>query len=251
MATAKRRVVPLALAISALGLVLLAQVAGASHPRPKGATPIRVPLVPAYAQCTASNRTHGPPLSFPSCNSPSQTSSYLTVGTPDANSAAANSSGFVRVTAIPGTPGPPDDTDILFAAEVTDVRCTGPTTTCGNVNATGGPDYTGALQTILVLRLTDHFNGVTGGSFSEPGTVIDVPFPVDMPCANTAATSTGGLCGINVSLDAITFPGIATNMSARRAVTEIAQIQVFDGGADGDVSTEGNSLFAVEGIFIP
>ena len=40
------------------------------YPRPKGATPISAPLVPAYTQCTAPNRTHGPALAFPSCSPP-------------------------------------------------------------------------------------------------------------------------------------------------------------------------------------
>ena len=37
-----------------------------SYPRPRGASPLRVSLVPAYQACTAPNRTHGSPLSFPS-----------------------------------------------------------------------------------------------------------------------------------------------------------------------------------------
>ena len=41
-----------------------------THVRPAGATPFRVPLVPAAKHCTAPNRTHGPPLAFPSCNPP-------------------------------------------------------------------------------------------------------------------------------------------------------------------------------------
>src|SRR5262245_4192760 len=53
--------------------------------RPRGATPLRAALVPAYNACTASNRTHGPALAFPSCNPPVRSSSVLTVGTPDAN----------------------------------------------------------------------------------------------------------------------------------------------------------------------
>ena len=36
------------------------------HARPKGATPLRVALVPAYSACASPNRTHGPPLAFPS-----------------------------------------------------------------------------------------------------------------------------------------------------------------------------------------
>ena len=64
------------------------------YPRPKGATPLRVPFVPAFKACAApGNRTHGSPLAFPSCAPPVQESNYLTVGTPDANGAAANSVG--------------------------------------------------------------------------------------------------------------------------------------------------------------
>ena len=47
--------------------------------------PLRVALVPAYEACTSPNRTHGPPLAHPSCNPPTQRSSVLTIGTPDAN----------------------------------------------------------------------------------------------------------------------------------------------------------------------
>ena len=43
-----------------------------AYPRPVGATPLRVSLVTAYDECTAPNRTHGPPLDSPSCNPPTQ-----------------------------------------------------------------------------------------------------------------------------------------------------------------------------------
>ena len=36
-----------------------------AYPRPKGATPTRVSLALAYNQCSATDRTHGPPLAFP------------------------------------------------------------------------------------------------------------------------------------------------------------------------------------------
>ena len=107
MATAKRRMVlPLALAVGAMGLMVMTSIAGASHPRPQGATPLRVPLVPAFNQCAAANRTHGPPLAFPSCNPPVPGSNFVTVGTPDANGAPAKSQGFVKV-AVRTNPGPP------------------------------------------------------------------------------------------------------------------------------------------------
>src|SRR5437667_8063465 len=80
MSMKRKMVLPLALALGALGLMVMAQMASATHPRPKGATPLRVSTVPAFKQCTAPNRTHGLPLGFPSCNPPVQTSNYLTVG---------------------------------------------------------------------------------------------------------------------------------------------------------------------------
>ena len=81
---------PMAAVMAVLGTMVVAQVANAAHPRPKGATPIAASMVPAYNACAAPNRTHGPPLAFPSCNPPVQSSTAITVGSPDANGAAAN-----------------------------------------------------------------------------------------------------------------------------------------------------------------
>ena len=78
------------------------------YPHPKGASPMRVPLVPAFDECTAPNTAHGPPLAFGSCGPPAQSSPYLTIGTPDSNGQPADSvaqatykvlSGDVRLTA--------------------------------------------------------------------------------------------------------------------------------------------------------
>jgi hypothetical protein len=252
MATAKRRVVPLALAISALGLVVLTQVASASHPRPKGASPIRVPLVVAFNSCPAPNRTHGPSLAFPSCNPPGQTSNYVTVGTPDANGAAANSVGFVKLTAIADVPGPPEGSDLVLKAQITDVRCKpgGGTFACGSANAADGPDYTGELQFNPTVRLTDHFNAVSPGGGADPATVIDIPFPVNIPCSATIDTSVGALCSIDTTFEAVK-PGSITRMEGKRAVIELNQIEVIDGGSDGSLGTLPNTLFADQGIFIP
>ena len=53
------------------------------YPRPKGATPMRASLVPAYNQCTSPNRGHGAPSARGrSCNPPGQASGFLTVGHP-------------------------------------------------------------------------------------------------------------------------------------------------------------------------
>ena len=40
------------------------------YPRPKGATPLRVSLVPAFAACTSANMIHGPALEHPRLQPP-------------------------------------------------------------------------------------------------------------------------------------------------------------------------------------
>ena len=92
------------------------------YPRPKGASPVRVPLVPAIQGVSRHRRTsiepHGPPLEHVSCNPPRQQSATLTVGTPDANGHQAESDGFVNAVAtVLGNPGTPaDEADVNIVA---------------------------------------------------------------------------------------------------------------------------------------
>ena len=248
MTIRKRMVLPLALALGAVGLMVMASMASATHPRPKGATPLRVSVVPAFNQCTTPNRTHGPPLAFPSCNPPVQSSNSITVGTPDANGAPANSEGFVKLEVFVGVPGPPDDSDVFITANITDVRCKAGTTACGSGNAADGADYTGGLQGNATIRITDHFNAVAAGGGTDPATVVDIPYPINAACAATASTAIGSTCSANTSANAA-VPGAVKD--GKRAVVEIGQIQISDGGPDGIVGTTPNTLFAVQGIFIP
>jgi hypothetical protein len=234
-----------------LGVLAMASVADASHPRPKSAKPITATLVPTYDQCTAANRTHGPPLAFPSCNPPDQVSSAVTVGSPDANGAAANSTGSFKMT-LPASeqciPGPPDDCDVKVVVKITDVRCRAGTAACGSANAAGGADYTGELQADATYRITDHFNAVAPGGGTDPATVADISFPVTVPCAATASTAVGSTCSVDTTWNTV-VPGSVKD--TKRGVVEVSQIQLADGGADGLVGTTPNTLFAVEGIFIP
>ncbi len=248
MALKARTVLPLTLAVGALLTLVVAELATAAHPRPKGATPIRVSLVPAYNACSTPNRTHGPPLAFPSCNPPVQSSTAITVGSPDANGAPANSEGFVKIAVLVGVPGPPDDSDVALTSTGTDVRCKGGTTACGNPNTADGADYTGELQGNATIRITDHYNGIAAGGGTDPATVVDIPFPVNATCASTANAAIGSTCTANTSANA-TVPGAVKD--GKRAVVEIGQIQISDGGPDGLVGTSPNTLFAVQGIFIP
>jgi hypothetical protein len=198
------------------------------YPRPKGATPFRVSLVPAFARCASPDKTHGAPLAFPSC-SPQQASPNLTVGTPDANAQAANSVGTVLYKALAG--------DVSVDASITDVR-----------NTSDLSDYEGGLEVRSDMRVTDRMNSVSPGGDGDPATVVDFPFPVQVPCTGTASSGIGSTCSTSTTLNAV-VPGAIT--AGKRAVWELSQVQVFDGGADGDTSTADNSLFAVQGVFAP
>jgi Acetyl xylan esterase (AXE1) len=209
------------------GYALARDYTGA-YARPKGATPFRVPLVPSFQQCTSPNSTHGAPLAFPSCTFPQQASSLLTVGTPDANGTAANSVGGVRFDVVAGA-----GADVLVNVSLSDVR-----------QQAGLGDYTGELQEVSTLRITDRANG--GGS--EGATVQDVPIAVTVPCSATPDTTRGAACGVSTSIDAVA-PGAV--QQGRRAVWELGQVQVLDGGPDGVAATANNSLFAVPGVFVP
>ena len=205
-----------------------------SYPRPKGATPFVASLVPAYESCAAPNETHGPPLAVGSCNPPQRSSSFLTVGTPDANGKAAASTGSVRAEVVAGIPATPtDEADLQLRLDVTDVRL-----------ATDLSDYTGELSAHFVVRRTDKesqpFN-------STPGTVVDHTVSFDAPCVADPGLP-GSTCSAQTSADAI-LPG--TVQEGRRAIWELGQAQVFDGGADGDTATNDNTLFAVGGVFVP
>ncbi len=206
-----------------------------SYPRPKGATPLSVSLVPAFASCAAPNRQHGPPLAFASCNPPAQSSSHLTVGTPDSNGRTANATGSVRMATIVGIPQTQtDEADVSLQLQMTDVR-----------RGDDLDDYTGEVQVRTMLRLTDKLNSP---SVSAPGTVIDFPFTFTAGCAATADATVGATCSVNTSADAIAF---GTVHESRRSIWQLGQIQVFDGGPDGVVSTSPNTLFQTSGVFVP
>jgi hypothetical protein len=214
--------------------------------RPRGATPTRVPLVPAYRSCnpSVSNSTHGGPLKYSSCAPPVQASPYLTLGTPDAigNGAGANGLGSVlyKVQINPD----PTPNDVLINISTTDVRCQPVETACGSANAAGGADYTGQLQASVSLRITDKLNGP---STTEQGTVSDTSFPVTFPCTATADTSTGSTCTVSTSANA-EVPG---STQTENAIWQLGQVQVFDGGVQGIAGSRDATLFEDQGVFVP
>jgi hypothetical protein len=206
------------------------------YPRPGGATPMHVPLAPAYVACSNPNRTHGAPLARPSCSPPVPASHHVTVGTADANGRPTSSVGSIRFTVIVGDPSTPaDEADVQLRVSLGDVRKSGDLS-----------DYTGALQANPTLRITDAYNGP---SLTVPATTTDIPFPFTVPCSATAGPpDVGASCAVTTTADAV-LPGSVKE--GKRAIWRLGQVEVLDGGADGDAATADNTVFARQAIFVP
>ena len=78
----------------------------------------------------------------------------------------------MRFDAVPGNPSTPaDEANVKIATSVTDVRLKSDLS-----------DYTGQLQLVPTIRITDKLNGSVA---NDPATVVDVDFPVTVPCVTT------------------------------------------------------------------
>ena len=209
------------------------------YARPKGATPFLTYLVPEYDKCETPNREHGPPLAFGSCSPPQPTSDWLTVGTADSNGQPTKSVGSVRLDAIIGNPvTPADEADMKVEVLISDVR-----------NQSDLSDYTGELSAEGDLRITDKNNDVPPGGGTDPGTLIDIPFPLaQVSCVSTADPTIGGQCNVTTTFDA-QIP--AAVKEGKRSIWQLSQVRVIDGGSDGLLGTTPNTVFLKEGIFVP
>lgn len=205
-------------------------------PRPKGASPTRVSLVPAFNQCTSSNRTHGAPLNFGSCNPPVQSSSLLTIGTPDANAAGANFSGFARFIVVVGNAATEtDEADVKVVASMTDVR-NRPTLT----------DYAGSVSMRTALTLTDQLNAE---EVPATGTTQVIQYQATVPCTTTpTSATTGSTCNLNTTADAL-VPG--TVVENRRMVWQLGQVEIRDAGLNTVPGDGDDGTFLRQGVFVP
>jgi glucose/arabinose dehydrogenase/PKD repeat protein len=206
------------------------------YARPRGASPTTVRLVPAYAQCGSPNATHGEPLSSASCGPPAQSSDRLTVGAPDANGKSAASTGALELKVVGESPinaGNGDQADVQITTRITDVRMRSDLS-----------DYTGELQAVLGLRITDRYHGAL---LDNPATAIDTPFSFVVPCAENTGPE-GGVCSLTTTADALVADVVR---EGQRAIWELGDVKVYDGGPDGDADTADNTLFAVQGLFAP
>ncbi len=218
-----------------------------NFPRPGGATPLRVPLVPEYRKCVSSNMTHITPLNSPSCNPPVLESSILTTGT------AGAGNGSMRLDAVPGdTLTVPDEADLRLAGSLTDVRCTaaGP---AGCVLA--GDDYTGQVLFGSTIRITDLANG---GFQDDPGS-LDSEFSVPVTCAVNPLSTVGATCSFSTTTDTLVPNYIKER---KRGLIAWQSATVEDRGADGSITPPSGTcpqicgsgdekVFFRQGVFLP
>jgi hypothetical protein len=193
--------------VALVALAALPATALATHPRPGSASPHRLALVPAYAQCTAPDATHNLPAQG-SCTNADVDSSRITIGS------TGNGSGFMRFQVYctnaeqPPCPSAGDDAlDVKIDAFQSDVRCRVAATGC----ATGNVDYTGTLGLAGEVRLTDHSsNGLcTNTSGAAPCVVatsvnFEQTFGSSASCVPSGSLTTppGSSCTIATTLDA-------------------------------------------------
>jgi hypothetical protein len=129
-----------------------------------------------------------------------------------------------------------DDADVKLGTKVKDV-----------LRRSDLTDYGGEIRVELGMRITDKNNtphpggpGPGTGSFTLGWTV---------PCRRTSATTGAANCVLGTMADAL-VPGMVKE--GARAIWQIDQVRVYDGGADSDADTAAdNRLFFVQGVFAP
>jgi WD40 repeat protein len=210
----------------------------AQVPRPKGATPILVSLVPAAEPCSTPNAQHGPPLASGSCRPPVGSSLSATIG--------KKSRGFVRLDVPAANPGNGiDDADVKVSVSLTDV-----------LRRSDLADLTQDLDMPLPVRITDYDNG---GARITPATVkefnyFDNPFRFRVPCAATSDTTIGAACSLQSSVEALVPPSLGQQFiqEGKRSIWQLERIALYDGGEDTFPSSfDDNTVLAVQGLFVP
>lgn len=211
-------------------------LAGAVVPpsHPQSALSIDSSLVPAFKECGTPARQptlqHAPPFGG-SC-------APATVGVAHVGSQSVESA---KLTVIPGDLGTaPNDADVRFEANATDIRSSSATGTDYNPNP-GGAD----LTLVPRLRITDTANGA---SASDPGTATDLDFPVPVDCANTVSPGIGATCSVNTTANAV-MPGVV--VEGRSSIWQTFRLRVTDSGVDGQRANGDDRLFLQQGIFAP
>ncbi len=270
MAAIQKKRMALSLALGAFLALGLTSVALATHPRPGGGTPLRVPLVPVFKACgddETPNTTHTAPLTVPSCSPTSLSSPVLTTGVAGQMNASMRLDVFCTNAELPPCPAAGDQMDQRITVSATDVRCA-----VGAIPGCTAPaaDYTGQLIARLGLRITGHANptvcAVPSGAGCTTASTRWVAFGVPVSCTATP-TSAGATCSLNTTFNSH-LPGVIKEgqRELQMAGEPIPGVDVSleqvpggiivqDAGPDGDVGggsgTGDETAFLSTGTFLP
>jgi hypothetical protein len=208
---------------------------------PADASPISVPLVPAFRQTISSTQcgarggatsTHGAPLALTSCNPPAYAPGTMARLGPQAT-------GSAQLTVVRGDLSTAaDEADVSLGLSATDVRdrLSGGDYTPNS----GGPDVT----LVYKLRVTDSANGA---SQTDPGTTTDLDFRVPANCTASAGAQ-GADCNVSTSADGV-MPGVIKE--AKDMVLQTFRIRVDDAGQNAAPGDGDDRNFAMQGIYVP
>ena len=214
------------------------------YARAKAATPTYLPLVIAYQGCGSPNRAHASPLVLRLVRS-AQPDLVESVGRHSRRQWRTGELDGVRAPDGDSGPGGTGTPDLAMSMSLSDVRCRPNELACGSSNSNSGPDYTGQLQARISTQVTDKHNGPGA---TDPATGASISLDFTAACTATASTAEGSLCSGTTTLNALN-PGAVQD--GGRAVWELGEARVYDGGPDGSATTSPNDLFAVQGVFVP
>jgi hypothetical protein len=106
-------------------------------------------------------------------------------------------------------------------------------------------DYTGELQASVPIRLTD--GGRAAPTTNPSQTLQDFALAFAVPCGSPTS-AVGGSCAAETTVEAL-IPGAVRE--GNRAIWGLGQVELRDGGPDGDADTADNAVFARQGVFVP
>ena len=180
-------------------VALVATPALAAHNGPSKANKFLATFVKAYNQCTSPVTTHNAPLSFGACTP-------VEAGTAE----HWGPKGFGQVKGVVKVDPSKNATDVQLLAKFIDVR-----------DATDD-GFSGLLVVSETIRVTDNF--CTGG---VDCTLIDVPFPVGVPCGSFASPPLpAGKCLAKTTANTVLAGAVVPGKNAN---LELQTLQVFAG----------------------
>jgi hypothetical protein len=222
---------------------------------PVGASPMRLPMIPAFQPCAngGANAMHKAPFSAASCSPPVPASGLVAVGPKSLSFARFRVLGTGQCAPFNPSACYPDFTLTISATDVRSGSASGPdydTSDPNGADLTFTATFPGAASGDG-LQLTDRYNrpqSDAAAAYDKSATTSSLRFPVSVNCTATADTTVGSTCSAQTTANTLA-PGAA--VAGNRALWELGQIQMLDQGADGVPGNGDDSVFAVEGVFVP